>query len=575
MMNKFAKFIFLGALLALTIKFWPKRESTKNYEKELHLALIDSADNMDPAASESLYSAKLTAKVYEGLLEYHYLKRPTELIPNLAEAMPTISTDGLTYTFSIKKGVFFHENACFPDGKRRELTAEDFVYSFKRIADPAVRSPYFSVFADYIKGIKIFNKHITAHKGNYNYPIEGIQALDRYTLQFTLTTKFPIFLHYLTGNFASVVAKEAVAYYGDAFINHPVGTGPFTLDCFNPQSNKIVFLRNKNFREKYYPREASPPLQYLLGPAGQRIPFLDKITYHAIYEEQPRWLQFKEKKIDCIKVEKSYVKQVFESGQLKQELKQQGISLFEEVQSSITFIGINCLKKPLDNKKLRQAMSLAFDRDTYNKLFSDGLGTTHPSFISSSLAGHSTSLVNPYGTYDIAKAKQYLVAAGYPGGKGLPTLTVDTYISTANKLSLEFFGKCMAKIGIKIEIEQSIFPTLLNKLSKQDYFMSSLSWGADYPDAAYFFCNLQLKRGHGITMEDQVFNELCDESVQMVDSPEKVAAYEKLNVMALEITPAFLTPLIPEYALTHKRVKNYVVDLYSHGVEQYLDVDPS
>ncbi|WP_339044740.1 ABC transporter substrate-binding protein [Cardinium endosymbiont of Tipula unca] len=489
-MNKFAKFIFLGALLALTIKFWPKREDDQNPEKELHLALPDSADNMDPAASDSLYSAKLTAKVYEGLLEYHYLKRPTELIPNLAEAMPTISSDGLTYTFSIKKGVYFHDNACFPNGKGRELIAEDFVYSFKRIADPAVHSPYFSLFADHIKGIKVFNKHITAHKDDYKYPIEGIQALDRYTLQFTLTAKFPLFLHYLTGNFASVVAKEAVNYYGSAFINHPVGTGPFTLDCFNPRGSKITFVKNKNFREKYYPTEASPALQHLLGPAGKRIPFLDKITYYDIYEEQPRWLQFKEKKIDCIKVEKSYIKQVFENGQLKQELKDQGISLLGEVQSSISFIGFNCLKKPLDNKKLRQAMSLAFDRDTYNKLFSDGLGTTHPSFISSSLAGYSPSLVNPYGTYDVAKAKEHLAAAGYPDGKGLPTLTVDTYTSTANKLGLEFFGKCMAKIGIRVEIEQSIFPALLKKLSKQDYLMSSLSWGADYPDAAYFFCNL-------------------------------------------------------------------------------------
>lgn len=167
------------------------------------------------------------------------------------------------------------------------------------------------------------------------------------------------------------------------------------------------------------------------------------------------------KKIDCIKVEKSYIKQVFENGQLKQALKKEGAVLFEEVPSRIEFIGFNCLKKPLDNQKLKQAMSLAFDRATYNKLFSDGLGATNPSFIPSSFAGHNPVLVNPYGTYDIAKAKQYLADAGYPDGKGLPTLTLSISTKIANKLISEFIKKCMAKIGIKIEIERSVFPELL------------------------------------------------------------------------------------------------------------------
>ncbi len=147
MMRKFVKFILFGVLLALTIKFWPKKEAVQTPEKELHLVLSTPVNNLDSAASTSHYSVKLRTKVYEGLLEYHYLKRPIELIPNLAETMPTISSDGLTYIFSIKKGVYFHDNVCFANGKGRELTAEDFIYSLKRIVDPVVRSPYFSLFS--------------------------------------------------------------------------------------------------------------------------------------------------------------------------------------------------------------------------------------------------------------------------------------------------------------------------------------------------------------------------------------------------------------------------------------------
>ncbi|WP_339044360.1 hypothetical protein [Cardinium endosymbiont of Tipula unca] len=98
---------------------------------------------------------------------------------------------------------------------------------------------------------------------------------------------------------------------------------------------------------------------------------------------------------------------------------------------------------------------------------------------------------------------------------------------------------------------------------------------SDYPDAADFFCGLESKKANGIIVEDKAFNALYDQAVQMVGSPEKAAAYEKLNAMALEMTPVLLTPVIPECVLTHKRVKNYAVDLYSHGEEQYLDVEPS
>ncbi|TDG95170.1 ABC transporter substrate-binding protein [Cardinium endosymbiont of Culicoides punctatus] len=574
-MNKFVRYLlFLAVLLTLVINFWPKQEG-KNTEKVLNLSLDSKVDGMDPATVTSLYATQLTGKVYENLLEYHYLKRPSELIPNLAESMPTVSEDGLTYTFSIKKGVYFHDNVCFPNGKGKELTAEDFVYTFKRIADPAVRSPHFDQLANSIKGYRAFNKHVVIHKGDYSYPVEGIKALDRYTLQFTLITKHPIFLHALARASTSVVAKEAVEYYGDAFVNHPVGTGPFTLDHFNAQSNKIVFSKNKNFREKYYPTDASPALQHMLGPAGKKVPFLDKIIYHVMHEEQPRWLQFKNKVIDCVEVVSTYTQQVFENGTLKQELKQQGVSLVEEACSSMYYIGFNCLKKPLDNQKLRQAMSLAFDREAYNKLFCDGLGIIYPSFIPSSFVGYNPELVNPYITYDLEKARQYLADAGYPNGKGLPTLTVNTSIATKHRIQLEFFAKCMDKLGIKVEIQQSTFPELLKKLLEKDYLISKLGSITDFPDASDFFCGLRFKTvGGGIHMEDPTFDKLYDQAVQMEDFPEKTAAYEKLNGMLVETMPALLLPALPEYMLVHKRVKNYAIDLYSRGAEQYVDVDP-
>lgn len=573
-MNKLIKFAFISLALTLIVTFWPRKKDNHDYEKTLHVALEAPADNLDPVLCSTSYSSQLLCNVYEGLLEHHYLKRPYECRPNLAAAMPTISDDGLTYTFVIKKGVYFHDNPCFPNGQGRELTAEDFVYSFKRIADPALQSPFFKgLFADKISGMVAFHEHLTKNKGDYSPSIDGIQALDKYTLQFKLTKPFPSFLNYLVMHCAYVVAKEAVAYYSNSFINHPVGTGPFTLASFNPQDNKIIFNKNKKFRDKFFPTEASPNFQHMLDKAGKKLPFLDKIIYHAMYEHQPRWLQFKEKKIDYIRVHETYLPAVFENQELNQELSQQGITLLQEQEPQIRYIGFNCLKKPLDNLKLRQAMSLAFDRAGYNRLFLANLATMPPSWIPSCFEGYNKEFKNPYAVYDVVKAKQYLADAGYPDGQGLPTFTVDCSLNT-HKPWIEFFAKCMKQIGIKIEIQQSVFPEFVKKIAQGQYIMSASGWIPDYPDTAAIFEIVRKKAlVTGVEIENQMFNQLYDQASHTNDVSKKRMIYEQLNDRATTLAPALLLPKSPEYILTHARLKNFVIYHYNN-VTQYLDVEP-
>jgi ABC-type transport system substrate-binding protein len=371
-----------------------------------------------------------------------------------------------------------------------------------------------------------------------------------------------------------VVTKEAVSYYGDSFMNHPVGTGPFTLDLFNSQSNKVVLLKNPTFREKFYPTDASPEFQHLVAAAGKKLPFLDKVVCNIITEDQPRWLQFMDKKIDLIEVATSYIPQVFEGKKLREEFNKVGITLFKEIKPGIAYIGFNCLNKPLDNLKLRQAMSLAFDKKSYNRIFEDNLASIPHSFIPSSFAGYNKEFRNPYATYDIAKAKAYLAAAGYPDGKGLPVLTLNTSAHTTRKAQAEFFAKCMEKIGIKVAIEQTTFPELSKKIHQGQFLISMLGVSADFPDAIDILSLLRRQRT-GFRIKDLTFNALYEQAIAMEDSPEKTALYEKLNEMATELTPALLRPLMPKYVLTHARVKNYHISPYHFGIEQYLDVEES
>ena len=573
--NKWTKILLLGLSLVFVLKCWSSKVAHKKEDKILNLALGAHVDSLDPAYTASLYSAELLSKVYDRLLEFHYLKRPFELIPNLTESMPAVSKDGLVYTFSLKKGVFFHDNPCFPQGKGRELSAEDVVYSFKRIADPATRSPYFVNFKDIIVDFDQLYDHLKHHKGDYDFSIPGIKTIDQYTVQFTLKKAFPLFLYYISMSCGSIVAKEAVDYYGDGFMNHPVGTGPFILDQFNPQDNKFVFVKNPKFRDKFFPTEASGDLQHLLGPAGKKVPFLDKIIYHLIPEETPRWLQFKNKTIDLLNVSPDYLLDIFDgNGLLNEKLKQEHIELHKVENFNSGYIGFNCLKAPLDNKKVRQAMSLAFDRQMFNKLFLKNLGKTPHTFIPQGFVGYDERFVNPY-DYNLEQARKYLTEAGYPKGHGLPTISLICSISPTLKAQAEFFAKCMEKIGIKVEIQQLIFPELCKKLSQHQYMLAMLGWMPDYPDAAGTLFTLIRTNHLGINIEDVEFNKQYDKSILLDNLEEKEAAYKLLNALAIELTPAILLPKLPSYVLRHANVKNYAMNLCSNNTEVYLDVDRS
>ena len=179
------KSILLLGILVLGVSC-TKKDNFK--EKVLNLTVAAKIKGLDPVNTGDTYSSNEVARVYEGLLQYHYLKRPYELIPNLAAEMPKVSEDGLTYTFKIRKGVKFHDNKCFPNGKGRELRASDFVYSIQRMADARNVSVGWWLLDEKIVGLNEWReRNKSAEKTNYDdLDIPGLKALDNYTLQFKL-----------------------------------------------------------------------------------------------------------------------------------------------------------------------------------------------------------------------------------------------------------------------------------------------------------------------------------------------------------------------------------------------------
>lgn len=578
-MKKFPIILISGLVLALVL-FYKKYKSPTSQLKTLHMELPSMPATLDPSMATDVVGVTELTKVYEGLLEYHYLKRPAELIPNLAEEMPAVSADGLTYTFRIKQGVYFQDNKCFNDGKGKELTADDFVYSLMRVADPKLQSPLFSMMDGRIKGLNEWRaKYADAEYADYTAVVEGIKAIDKYTLQVTLTRPWPQFLHTLTMPHAFAIPKEAVEHYGKEFANHPVGTGPFIIKEFNPQENKIIAYKNPTFREKLYPSEASEECKHLLEYAGRRLPFVDVIETVIITEEQPRWLKFISKKIDIVNLRlMSDMKSKLEGDAPSEELRNSGVLFMNRPQSMTSYYMINNTIPPFKgNKYLRQAISIAFNRAKRNELFDSSLNLMAQSFIPPTLAGYEKDFVNKNNEYSVEEAKKMLAKAGYPGGKGLPAITLEVGNDARARQAAEFFQNCMKEIGISINISQNSWPELVTKSHQGKYMMYAMAWCADYPDAENFLVLFNHMDSSDMSwggFNEKEYNKLYNEVSVMQDSPERTKLYAKLNRILAEEVPALFIDHETARSFYYSWVKNYeYFDPKRCDFAQYLDVD--
>jgi oligopeptide transport system substrate-binding protein len=550
-------------------------------EKVLNLTVTAKVKGFDPVDAGDTYSSGEIARIYEGLLTYHYLKRPYELIPHLAEAMPEVSADGKTYTFKIKKGIKFHDNKCFPGGKGRELKAEDFVFSVKRMADAKNVSTGWWLLDGKIKGLNEWrDKYASADKVNYDEVVEGVKSLDDHTLQFVLKDEYPQFLYALAMSYTYAVPREAVEFYGKDFINNPVGTGPFITGTYT-QANRIEYVRNPNYHDVFYPTEGSEGDKEagLLADAGKKLPLVDKIVVNIQVESQPAWLSFEKGKTDYFGIPKDQFDAVVNPDQgISDAYAKKGIILEITPDLDITYMAFNH-EDPLfkNNVKLRQAMSMAYNENESNTLFYNDRGIIAQTILPPGIGGYDPNYRNPYKEYNIAKAKKLLAEAGYPEAKGLPVIEYDTVANTVSRQMSEYFKKQMEQIGIKVQINSHTWPQLTKKVKTKQSQMFGMAWVGDYPDAENF---LQLLYGpnsspgpNGGNYNNPEFNKLFDVATKMQPSPKRDELYKKLAQMAAEDVAYIYGVHRTSFLVKHSWLKNYKFSTFSHGNEKYLNID--
>ena len=200
------------ALMSLSVAAYSFAASP---DKVIRSVFEAADDGFDMVKTQNYYSGWVADAIFETLLNYDYLARPAKLVPNTAEAMPVISKDGKTYTFKLKKNIYFAPDPVFGN-KKRELTAEDYVYSIKRLADPENRSPSANFIRGKIVGLDAqVRKAKKTGKFDYDAPVAGLQAMDRYTLRIRLNAPDSNFLYVLAYGALAAVSKEAVDAYGN------------------------------------------------------------------------------------------------------------------------------------------------------------------------------------------------------------------------------------------------------------------------------------------------------------------------------------------------------------------------
>ncbi len=562
----------------------------------------DRIRGFDPTRAGDVASALAISKIYEGLYQYAYLARPYRLEPALAEGMPDVSADGLVYTIRIRRGIYFADDPCFSasGGKGRELTAADFVYSIKRVADVKTESTGFWAFNERIEGLNEFHDASLGpgdQPVDYDRPVAGLEALDPYTLRITLTRPYPQLVWVLAMHYAFAVPREAVEYYTgrdgrEWFHSHPVGTGPYRLGSWI-RNYRIEFTRNPKWKEtgrvERYPSEGEPgdSERGLLEAAGRPIPFIDRMVQYVIEDASTQWLMFLTGQVEQSGISRDNWDAVIGADRnLTPELADRGVTLRTVPSMTTFYIGFN-LDDPVvgPNKKLRQALSCAFDGEAWAKYYNNRMLPANGP-IPPGIAGARTAEdANPYAC-NLEKARQLMVEAGYPDGIDPATqrrLLLTLELGSANdpdaRASVELFASFMENIGVRIEPSYNNWPTFLDKLDRRQCQMYRLGWVSDYPDAENF---LQLFYGpnsspgpnHSNYLNPE-FDLLYEKVRVMPDTPERTLLYRRMADLAVEDAPWLCLAYPLSFGLQHGWLKNYKPHDFPYGMSKYYDRDPA
>lgn len=551
--------------------------------KVLRTAFPTAETGFDPAKITDLYSRTVTPHIFEGLYGYDHLARPPKIVPVTAVGDPEVSKDFRVWTVRIRPGIYFADDAAFK-GQRRELVAQDYVYAFERFADPANKSAVWSYLEEFgIEGLQAERDRALKAKRPFDYdaPVAGLRALDRYTFQMRLDKPRPSLLSLLAASdLFGAVAREVVEHYGDTIEAHPVGTGPFRLAQWR-RGSLIVLERNPGYRDVFY--DAHPAADDAEGQAllakfkGRKLPMVDRVEVSIIDESQPRWLSFLNGRIDHVAVPGEYVNQAMPNGSVAPNLAKQGIRGYRVVQPDTSFTYFN-MDDPVvggmtaDKVALRRAISLGIDIEREIRLVRRGQAIPAQSPMLPHTSGYDPAFKSTMSEYDPARAMALLDLYGYvdrdgdgwrdlPDGKPL-VLEIATQPDQTSRQFDELWKLNMKAIGIRTRHATGQWPEQLKQANAGKLMMWTLGVTAASPDGQDSVAAFHGPQAGGQNLARFKLPEmdaLFERMGALPDGPEREALFLRAKLLAVAYMPyrfhvhRFANDLVQPWLLGYRR----------------------
>jgi oligopeptide transport system substrate-binding protein len=558
--------------------------------KTLRVSFPVAETGFDPQPVGDVYSAYVNRVIFDPLYRYDYLARPYKIVT----AMPEISPDGKTWIMHVRPGIFFAEDPAF-NGKKRELVAADYVYAWKRIIDPRARSNNVSVFDGKLVGAdKVVAAAKASGKFDYDASIEGLQAIDRYTIQVKLN--FPTYelQSDLTTVPTAAVAREVIEKYGDdsgwAMAN-PVGTGPYRLKEWR-RTQKIVLEANPGYRDETFPESSKPEDRAIMKEMrGKKIPAIGRIEINIIEESNPRLLAFRNRELDYLQVPSDLVSNALGTdNKLKPEFVRQGIVLARGLQPAVTYTYFN-MEDPVvggyakDRIALRRALSMAYNVEEEIRIIRQGQGEPATQPIPPTASGYDAT-IHGNAKFDPAGAKALLDRFGYvdrdgdgwrdmPDGKPLKIMMAADP-SALTRQYVELWQRSLNAIGVRVEFLVQKWPDLLKMARSGQLQMWFLGQINTTPEG-FGFMSLLYGPHSGIDNFSRFnlpeFNKLYEQAQQLPESPERARLFRRMSELVNAYAPWMYNAYRYENVLVQPWVQGFKHTVFEQHPWRYYDID--
>lgn len=507
-------------------------------KKVLRTEFPAAETGFDPALVHDLYSNIVNEAIFEPLLTYDYLARPSRLAPRAAESLPEVLEGGKVYVFRIRKGVHFSDDPAF-HGQRRELTAADYAYSIKRLADPKLRSPWRYLVDTKVLGLADLIKAAEqSGKFDYDAQIPGLETPDRYTLRITLSAPDYNFPYILATPTLGAVAREVIERYGSDTMAHPVGTGPYRLDKW-ARSSRIELAANPNYRGHRWDFKPVEPGDESLVAAmrGKLLPTIGRIEIAIMEEDQARLLAFQNRELDLFQLEGPLAPKMLDVDRLKPEYAEKGAKLSRIVDPEIQYPYLN-MRDPVtggmtkEKIALRRAILMAYDEHEENRVVHNGQGAIIDYPVPPGVVGHLPGYRRTDAT-NVRLANALLDKFGYrvgadgwrtlPDGKPL-VITLTTRPDSMGRQQEEMWKKTFDAIKVRMTGDKKKFPEILKAEKACQLQMRVNRWIADFPDGENFmqlFHSKNIGQSNTSCTDIPEYDKLFEQATRLPAGPER------------------------------------------------------